>query len=48
MRRTRRLDGWFMAFNTTFKNMSAISWRSLLLVEEMGVPGENHRPAANN
>ena len=29
-----------------FDNFSNISWRSVLLVEETGVPGENHRPAA--
>ncbi len=34
---------WFMVFNATFKNISVnISWRSILLVEETGVPGENH------
>jgi hypothetical protein len=33
-----------MAFNVTFSNISAISWRSILLVEETGEPGENHRP----
>jgi len=33
-------------FNATFKNISVISWRSVLLVEETGVPVENHRPAA--
>ena len=27
-----------IVFNTTFNNMSAISWRSVLLVEETGVP----------
>jgi len=36
-----------MMFNATFKNISAIAWRSVLLVEETGVPGENHRPAAS-
>jgi len=35
-----------MVFNATFNNISAISWWSVLLVEETGVPGENHRPAA--
>jgi hypothetical protein len=25
---------WFMVFNATFNNISAISWRSVLLVEE--------------
>ena len=34
-----------MVFNATFKNISIISWRSVLLVEETGVPGEIHRPA---
>ena len=31
-----------MVFNTTFNNISAILWRSVLLVEETRVPGENH------
>jgi hypothetical protein len=30
-----------MVFNTTFHNISVILWRSVLLVEETGVPGEN-------
>ena len=29
---------------TFFNNISAISWRPVLVVEEAGVPGENHRP----
>jgi hypothetical protein len=29
-------------------NISAISWRSVLLVEETGVPGGNQRPVANH
>jgi hypothetical protein len=33
---------WFMVLNATFNNISVISWRSVLLVEETGVPGENH------
>jgi hypothetical protein len=38
-----------MVFNATFNNnISAISWRSVLVVEEAGVPGENHRPWAIN
>jgi hypothetical protein len=32
-----------MVFNATFNNISVISWRSVLLVEETGGPGENHR-----
>ena len=42
--------GWLnMVFNTSFNNMSAISWQSaaVLLVEETGVPGDNHRPVAS-
>ena len=35
-----------MLFYTTFNNISVISWWSVLLVEETGVPGENHRPVA--
>jgi hypothetical protein len=30
--------------NATFSNISAISWRPVLVLEEAGVPGENHRP----
>jgi hypothetical protein len=32
-----------MVFNATFKNISVILWRSVLLVEEIGVLGENHQ-----
>ena len=39
---------WLMVFNTTFNNISVISWRSVLLVEETGVPGEKQRPVANH
>ena len=34
-------------FNATFNNISVISWRLVLLVEEAGVLRENHRPASN-
>jgi hypothetical protein len=37
---------WFMVFNANFNNISVISWLSVLL-EEIGVPGENHRPVAS-
>jgi len=37
-----------MLFNATFNNISVISWRSLLFVEENGVPGENHHPATSH
>jgi hypothetical protein len=35
-------------FNATFNNISVISWQSVLLVEENGVPRENHQPAASH
>jgi hypothetical protein len=38
----------FLVFNATFINISAILWRPVLVVEEAGVPGENHRPWASN
>jgi hypothetical protein len=37
-----------MLFKATFNNISVISWRSVLLVEETAVPGENHRPVASH
>jgi hypothetical protein len=37
-----------MVFNTTLNNISATSWRSVLLVKKTGVPGENHRPVASH
>ena len=41
--------GWgVMVFNATFDNISAILWRSVLLLEETGVLGENHRSAASH
>jgi hypothetical protein len=38
----------FLIFNATFSNISAISWQSVLVVEEAGVSGESHRPWASN
>jgi hypothetical protein len=38
----------FMVLNATFNNISVMSWLSVLLVEETGVPGENHRPVASH
>jgi len=38
-------------FNATFNNISAISWRSVLLVEETGVPptcGKSHANLSHN
>jgi hypothetical protein len=33
-----------LVFNPTFNNISIISWRSVLLMEDTGVSGVNHRP----
>jgi hypothetical protein len=38
----------FMVFNVTFNNISVISWRSVLLVEETRVPGENYQPVESH
>jgi len=37
-----------MVFVATFNNIVVVSWRSFLLEEETGVPGENHRPVASH
>ena len=37
-----------LVFNATFSNISAIAWRSVLIVEEAGVRGENNRPWTSN
>jgi hypothetical protein len=37
-----------MVFNATLNNISVILWRSVLLVEETGVPRENHRPVPSH
>jgi hypothetical protein len=39
---------YIWCFNATFSNISAISWRQVLVVEEAGVHGENHQPWASN
>ena len=39
---------WFIVLNAIFSNISAISWRPDLALEEAEVPGENHRPWASN
>jgi len=36
--------GSVMVFKATFNTISVISWQSVLLVEETGVPEENHQP----
>ena len=37
-----------MVFKDTFNNISVISWRSVFLVEETGVPGKKHVPTASH
>ena len=37
-----------MVFNVTFNNIAVISQCSVLLMEETGVLGENHRPVARH
>jgi hypothetical protein len=36
-----------MVFNTTFNNISAMSWQSVLFMEETELLRENHRPVAS-
>jgi hypothetical protein len=38
----------FIVFNATFNNIPVKSWRSILLMDETGVPAENHRPVASH
>jgi hypothetical protein len=40
-------DVGVLVFNASFNNISAISWLSDLLVDDNGVPRENHRPATS-
>ena len=37
-----------MVINATFNNISVILWRSVLVVEETGVTGENQRPVTSH
>jgi hypothetical protein len=37
-----------MVFNATFNNISVISWRSISLVEETGLPWEKHRAVTSH
>ena len=37
-----------MVFSATFNNISAISWLSILMLEETGVPRQNHQPVASH
>ena len=40
--------GVVVVFKATFNNMSVISWRSFLLVEETGVLEENYQTVASH
>jgi hypothetical protein len=42
------IDVCLMMRNATVNDISDMSWRSVLLVEEIGGPGENHRPVASH
>jgi hypothetical protein len=46
--RLNRVRARVTMFNPSFNNISVILWRFVLLVEETGVPGENHRTAASH
>ena len=37
-----------IVFTATFNNISVISWRSVLMVEQTRVPGEIHPPATSH
>jgi hypothetical protein len=41
-------EGLVLVFNPTFNNISIISWRSVLLMEDTGVSGVNHRPVPSH
>ena len=43
----KHINRGVMVFDATFNNISAISWQSVLFVEENGVPGENHQPVVS-
>ena len=46
MVKTNEVEG--MVVNATFNNISAISWQSVLLVEETEIPGKKQRPATSH
>ena len=39
---------WFMVYNAPFNNISVISWRSVLLMEETWLPCENSWPVESH
>jgi hypothetical protein len=38
----------FMVFKSTFNNISVMLWRSVLFVDETGVPEEKYQSAASH
>ena len=46
--KTHDIKVMVVVFNAVFNHISVISWQSVLLVEEIGVPGEIHRPTASH
>jgi hypothetical protein len=44
----QKKGGGVMVFKATFNNISVILWRSVLLVDETRVPGENYSPAVSH
>jgi hypothetical protein len=45
---SRSCDEWVVGIKATFYNISVISRRSVLLMEETGVPWENHQPVVSH
>ena len=42
------MNKMILVFNATFNNISLISLWTVLLMEETGIPGENHRPVESH
>jgi len=42
------MPGLGLVFNATLNNISVISWRSVLLVEETGIPEKTHQPVTSH
>jgi hypothetical protein len=42
------LEVMIMVLNANFNNISVILWLSVLFAEEIGISGENHRPATSH
>jgi hypothetical protein len=48
MNALKEKEGIALLIVLILSNISAISWQPVLVVEEAGVPGKNHRPWASN